>query len=270
MRQLSFEAGSEEEERAVRESKVMILLNLTLCYSKNLQYSDAIAACDEVLEKLDPNNVKALYRRAMARVTPKNSGTTEHLLALSDLKRAVELCQSTNNTTDSNYMAIVKSYEKLQRDIFLMRQSERKHFLHLFDKIEQRQRGAAINKDDDTDEKKEANNNSDNKKDSDDVSEALWHPILHASDVELERLSQQLSDHIETLRLRRHGNEEEETCHMKELEERLRAIERLLSVRRQQRTTATVRDKTDVDFLHPTDEMIEEAKQFDLDLTNAR
>ncbi len=255
-----------EEGKTVRESKVTILLNLALCYSKNLQYSDAIVACDEVLEKLDPNNVKALYRRAMARVTPKNSGTTEHLLALRDLKRAVELCQATNNTKDSNYTAIMRSYEKLQRDIFLMRQSERKHFLHLFDKIEQRQRGA-LNHDDSNDEKMEVNTNRNNNKDVDDVSEALWHPILHASDVELEKLSQQLSDHIETLRLRLHGNEEEEACHIKELEERLRAIERLLSVRRQQRT---VRDKTDVDFLHPTDEMIEEAKQFDLDLTNAR
>lgn len=259
-----------EEGKTVRESKVTILLNLALCYSKNLQYSDAIAACDEVLEKLDPNNVKALYRRAMARVTPKNSGTTEHLLALRDLKRAVELCNATNDTKDSNYTAIVRSYEKLQRDILLMRQSERKHFLHLFDKIEQRQRDATINQDDDNDEndeKKEVNNNRNNNKDGDDVSEALWHPILHASDVELEKLSQQLSDHIETLHLRLQGNEEEEACHIKELEERLRAIERLLSVRRQQRT---VRDKTDVDFLHPTDEMIEEAKQFDLDLTNAR
>lgn len=42
--------------------RIKVLLNLAICYLKDKQYSNAIAACDYVLSK--EQNSKALYRRA--------------------------------------------------------------------------------------------------------------------------------------------------------------------------------------------------------------
>jgi hypothetical protein len=49
-----------------------------------------VAACDEVL-KIDPYNIKALYRRARSLALPINSGVEDFRLALVDLKRLLEI-----------------------------------------------------------------------------------------------------------------------------------------------------------------------------------
>ncbi len=75
-KELTFleEDGNSQEEKAIIIScKLLCLLNLGACYLKLKDPFTAICACNEVL-KLDPLNVKALYRRAKAKVQPSNSG----------------------------------------------------------------------------------------------------------------------------------------------------------------------------------------------------
>jgi len=45
--------------------KLNTLLNIAACYIKSKDFESAFAACSEAL-KLDPYNIKALYRRARA------------------------------------------------------------------------------------------------------------------------------------------------------------------------------------------------------------
>lgn len=67
-----------------------MFLNIAACNLKTKDFETAIAACDQAL-KLDPYNVKALYRRARGRALPINSSVEDFRTALNDLKRVIEL-----------------------------------------------------------------------------------------------------------------------------------------------------------------------------------
>lgn len=56
---------SSEQQTEVDTVKVAILLNQALCQNKSDRWSDAIKTCEKVL-KLEPTNVKALFRRGQA------------------------------------------------------------------------------------------------------------------------------------------------------------------------------------------------------------
>jgi cytochrome c-type biogenesis protein CcmH/NrfG len=55
----------------------MLFLNLTAAYLKLEKYKSAISSCDEAI-KLEPNNTKALFRRAKALSLPEDSSTEDY------------------------------------------------------------------------------------------------------------------------------------------------------------------------------------------------
>jgi len=61
-------------------------LNIAACNLKSQNYIDSLAASNEVI-LLDPDNIKALQRRAKATSLPINSSVEELQSALRDLKR---------------------------------------------------------------------------------------------------------------------------------------------------------------------------------------
>ena len=62
-----------EQNQKLKTMKVTIYINLSLTYLKLKKYASAIKASEEALI-LDPNNTKALYRRAKARSSDINAG----------------------------------------------------------------------------------------------------------------------------------------------------------------------------------------------------
>jgi tetratricopeptide (TPR) repeat protein len=70
--------------------KLQMFLNIAACNLKTKDFETAVAACDEAL-RLDPYNIKGLYRRARGRSLPINSGVEDFRVALADLKRVIEL-----------------------------------------------------------------------------------------------------------------------------------------------------------------------------------
>lgn len=67
-----------------------MFLNIAACNIQIKDFETAYEACNEAL-KLDPYNIKALYRRAKSKALPVNSGVEEFRAALVDLKRVLEL-----------------------------------------------------------------------------------------------------------------------------------------------------------------------------------
>ena len=67
-----------------------MFLNIAACNIQIKDFETAVEACNEAL-KLDPYNIKALYRRAKAKALPINSGVEEFRAALTDLKTLLEL-----------------------------------------------------------------------------------------------------------------------------------------------------------------------------------
>jgi tetratricopeptide (TPR) repeat protein len=70
--------------------KIIILANIAACNIQTKDFETARSACDEVL-KLDPYNIKSLYRRARSLALPINSGVEDFRTALVDLKRLLEI-----------------------------------------------------------------------------------------------------------------------------------------------------------------------------------
>lgn len=80
-------------------------MNIAACNLKSKDYETAQAACDEAL-KIDPYNVKALYRRARAIALPINSGVEDFRNATVDLKRILE-------NIDQHYQPALKELRRL-------------------------------------------------------------------------------------------------------------------------------------------------------------
>ena len=68
---------SEDEKVKVETFLKAVYLNLALGCQKSNEHDIAIRACDEVIMRFDQNNAKALYRRAISRITPASSGAVE-------------------------------------------------------------------------------------------------------------------------------------------------------------------------------------------------
>eukprot|EP00439_Symbiodinium_sp_Y106_P051354 s1906_g6.t2 len=68
-------------------------LNIALACQKLRKFDDMKRACDEVLEKVNPDSVKALYRRAQARLAPISAKDTDREAAIqeADLMAAARL-----------------------------------------------------------------------------------------------------------------------------------------------------------------------------------
>lgn len=116
-----------EEVRQVDELKLTCILNLSMCYWKTADWANCIRACNRALQ-MDPQNTKALYRRAQARTIPAYCGMTENLLALEDLKKAVFI-----KPDDS---MLTTAYAELKISLSEQKKKDKKTFSNLFDRKE--------------------------------------------------------------------------------------------------------------------------------------
>lgn len=109
LQEVDILGDTSEERSAIKALKQSLYLNLASAAHKEKDYPTAIKACGCVLE-LDPSNVKALYRRAQALITPASAGATEEDMAIKDLARAAEI--------DPTHAAV-------RRDLRTLRESRR-------------------------------------------------------------------------------------------------------------------------------------------------
>jgi len=79
-----------DEARQIKKMRLTCALNIAQCKLKLAKFDEAIKACDLVLE-LDEDNIKALYRRAEARVRPSGATAYDHDCAIKDLNKASQL-----------------------------------------------------------------------------------------------------------------------------------------------------------------------------------
>jgi len=87
------EADQGETEKVAAAARGLVVasyLNLALAAQRVEDHTQSRLACSEAL-KLDPGNVKALFRRAQARIAPLASADEDWSAAAVDLRRAVEL-----------------------------------------------------------------------------------------------------------------------------------------------------------------------------------
>lgn len=92
--------------------KIPLLLNFAQCKLMKKEYYSVIEHCTTVL-KMEPDNVKALYRRGKAYI-----GTWDEDKATYDLKRVIELDPSLQNIIDKELQVFsesIKQKDKMQQ-----------------------------------------------------------------------------------------------------------------------------------------------------------
>jgi peptidyl-prolyl isomerase D len=94
------------------------LTNLAACELKLHDYEDVRFSCNAAI-KIDPNNIKAYYRRGLANLELKN-----YEAALDDLKMALKL--SPNNK------AVISEFERAKKFLLSYRAAEKTHYKKMF------------------------------------------------------------------------------------------------------------------------------------------
>ncbi|CAE7780146.1 ppsA [Symbiodinium sp. CCMP2456] len=87
-------------------------LNIALACQKLRKFDDMKRACDEVLEKVNPDSVKALYRRAQARLAPISAKDADREAAIQDLMAAARLAP--NDKEVRNMLTKLRKEKKKQ------------------------------------------------------------------------------------------------------------------------------------------------------------
>lgn len=121
------QGDSEEDAKQQIKLRLTCALNIAACKLQLQKYDEVIAACTAALE-LDNNNVKALYRRAEARIRPNSSTAYDHDCAIKDLTKAAKL--EPQNTTVTGLLNELRGERKHQR------QKDAQTFEGLFDRGE--------------------------------------------------------------------------------------------------------------------------------------
>eukprot|EP01027_Heterolobosea_sp_BB2_P020451 GEZU01029177.1.p1 GENE.GEZU01029177.1~~GEZU01029177.1.p1 ORF type:complete len:315 (-),score=151.96 GEZU01029177.1:99-1043(-) len=113
--------ASEEEGKKLKEGNLVCLLNAAMCHLKLKEYKNAIESCTKAL-KIDPNSVKALYRRGVA-----YSDSAEYELAEKDFKQALEVSPGNKE--------VLQAQAELKKRVAQYRSKEAKMFKNMFEKL---------------------------------------------------------------------------------------------------------------------------------------
>lgn len=223
------QGSNEEEARQQKKLRLSCCLNLAACKQKLEKYDEAILACNVALE-LDPENVKALYRRAEARVRPSSSTAYDLDLAIKDLAEA--------HRVDPKNQAVEKLLTRLRGERKVQRDKDSKTFTGMFDRGEIYDKGMENAQEPCMSEleMRDVHRRIENITDDDPLEKRV-------QDAEL----------LRDLYMR-NGKEDD----ARELNEKIKAAKQAIKNR----------EKPKLDWDNPTPEMIADAKKYDLDLTD--
>ena len=97
MREVDDLGKTEFQKKRIHQLKITTFLNIAACNIKAKDFKATVDACNEVF-KLDPDNLRAYYRRARGTALPINAGVPEFRKAVKDLEKLLELVQKSKDT----------------------------------------------------------------------------------------------------------------------------------------------------------------------------
>lgn len=124
IKEVDEQGKTDFEKSELRRLKLALFLNIAACNIKTKDYESAVAACNEAL-KLDPYNVKGLYRRARAVSLPINSGVEDFRAAMVDLRRIVEVI-------DPQHAPALRELKRLSKLVEVNRKREKETYSKMF------------------------------------------------------------------------------------------------------------------------------------------
>merc|ERR1712025_304001 len=118
---LKKEELKDEEKAEIKKNQASCHSNTALCKLKLKQFADCIESCDKALE-IEPENVKAIYRRGQAHAYNGNNPS-----ALVDLKEAAKLSPEDKQ--------IAKMVEVIKKRLRLEKKKEKDLYRGMFEKM---------------------------------------------------------------------------------------------------------------------------------------
>lgn len=136
LREVDDHGKTEYEKQRIHTLKVTTFLNIAACNIKAKDFKSAVDACNEVF-KLEPNNLRALYRRARATALPINAGVPEFRKAVKDLDQLLSLVQESKDARDGvaeNFRTdyVVKEKERVSELIKINSKREKDTYSKMF------------------------------------------------------------------------------------------------------------------------------------------
>ncbi len=230
--------------KQVRELIVSCLNNIAQCHINLEEFSDCIRVCDTVLE-LDPNNVKALYRKAEALVAPLSSGATHLEQAVRYLKQAA--------TADPTNKALRRRYQQLVDELKTLRAADKKTFSNVFQRSETLEAAKGGRKSSNNDDGEEGVSSAAAREKAgmeDDAAERKAHEEKKKGEIKQEK---QVRDQLDKYRDMSHQLKSKgRVKDAEQIDEIIHSTEKQLDQQRRVR---------EMDFFNPTPEMIQEAKE---------
>lgn len=92
LREVDDHGKTDFQKRRIHRLKVTTFLNIAACNIKANDFKSSVDACNEVF-KLEPDNLRAFYRRARATAMPINAGVPQFRKAVKDLDSLLALVQ---------------------------------------------------------------------------------------------------------------------------------------------------------------------------------
>ena len=120
---VEYKTADEVSLARATELQATCVSNISACFFKLKDYAKCTKVATEALN-MDPTNVKALYRRALATTIPKKSGAAELDMAIKDLSDARKL--------DPNDTQVAKMLRKLKGERKSQRAKDRSTFSSMF------------------------------------------------------------------------------------------------------------------------------------------
>ncbi|TMW60864.1 hypothetical protein Poli38472_000906 [Pythium oligandrum] len=124
---VDFKCDDKNDQERLDSLKVACYLNIAVSKFKLKEYPTCIHACGDALE-IEPKNVKALYRRALALITPASSGALEFERALDDLHKAYSINPENRD--------VRKMYRELREQQVKQKEFDRATFTGMFNRGE--------------------------------------------------------------------------------------------------------------------------------------
>lgn len=118
--------GNYSESQEALDLVTSCYLNIALASQKLDKFDQMKSACDEILDKVNPKSVKALYRRAQARIAPLSATDGDMDAAIQDLHTAAQLAPQ--NQEVRGLLSKLRSERKAQQS------EDRSKFAGLFDR----------------------------------------------------------------------------------------------------------------------------------------
>ena len=128
LREVDIIGDTPEQKKIIFDCKVSLFLNIAACNIKVKAFTEAVKACEEVLA-LDPDNLRAYYRRARATALPINAGVPDLRKAVTDLDKVLELAEAIPN---GKYNFVKKEKARVQNLIDVNFKREQDTYAKMF------------------------------------------------------------------------------------------------------------------------------------------